>query len=322
MENGNSYSELQDHRVIYQGRTGELYGLWLKKLFLSILTLGIYSFWGKTNIRKYMAASTSLKGDSFEWFGTGKELFMGFLKISPLYVLFLVVYGGVTFNFGEDAANSLFFVFIFFLLPMARYAGLRYRVNRFSWRGVRFHMTGSAFSYGLYHFLGTLKILFTLGLMSPSVDLGRVKHKTNHMAFGNIPFAFEIDTSRLGRINLITLLLAIPTLFFSRIWYTAALYKEIAKGLSLGEIRFQSSAEGSDIFKLFLGNIFIVILTLGFGIPIAMQRRMQFMAKNCVVYGDVNALVAAQAAHVKGGKAEGIEDALGIGDEGLAGLAG
>lgn len=64
---------------VYDGRLGELYVLFIKNLLLTIITLGIYRFWAKTRVRRYLWSHTSLFGDRFEYTGTGKELFLGFL---------------------------------------------------------------------------------------------------------------------------------------------------------------------------------------------------------------------------------------------------
>ena len=65
----------------YDGRLGELYWIFIKNLLLSIITLGIFRFWGKTRIRRYLWSHTSLAGDRFEYTGTGGELFIGFIIV-------------------------------------------------------------------------------------------------------------------------------------------------------------------------------------------------------------------------------------------------
>lgn len=40
-----------EQRFAYDGRLGELYGIFFVNLLLTVLTFGIYRFWGKTRIR-------------------------------------------------------------------------------------------------------------------------------------------------------------------------------------------------------------------------------------------------------------------------------
>jgi uncharacterized membrane protein YjgN (DUF898 family) len=314
--------KMPGYRIEYSGTTGELYKLWLKKVILGIFTLGIYSFWGKTNIRRYMASSMRIKGDPFFYLGTGKELFVGFLKIIPFYIVFVIVITLVQNTWGKNAANFIILPLVLTVMPLARYAALRYRVNRFAWRGIRGQMGGSALSYVGFYLVGLLKKLFTLGLMAPSVDLDRFAYKIANMSFGDLPFEFSGDASRLKKTNITTLLLAIPTLGFSRVWYGAALMKEMARGLRLGDIRFKARIEGGEMLKFSLVNLLIFLFTLGLGMPVIMQRGAKFLAERLIVGGDLDAMQARQAPKRKVGAAEGMEDVFGIADEGLAGLAG
>jgi uncharacterized membrane protein YjgN (DUF898 family) len=41
----------------YDGKISSYYKIWIINIIFSILTLGIYSFWGKTKLRKYSASS-------------------------------------------------------------------------------------------------------------------------------------------------------------------------------------------------------------------------------------------------------------------------
>ena len=79
-----------------------LYGVFLSensKLFwlvtwtgaLTIVTLGIYRFWARTRLRRYIWSSIRPGGDSFEYTGTGLEKFLGFL----IALVVLAVYLGL-----------------------------------------------------------------------------------------------------------------------------------------------------------------------------------------------------------------------------------
>lgn len=41
-------------KFVYDGRLGEFYVIFIKNVLLSIITLGIYRFWGKTRVRRYL----------------------------------------------------------------------------------------------------------------------------------------------------------------------------------------------------------------------------------------------------------------------------
>ena len=62
-------------------------GLSVKNFLLRIVTLGIYGFWGKTEVRKRIWSGIRLNGEPLQYSGTGKELFLGFLVIFGVVVL-------------------------------------------------------------------------------------------------------------------------------------------------------------------------------------------------------------------------------------------
>ena len=68
------------HRLSFHGSGGSLFGIQIVNLFLTLVTLGIYSFWGRVKVRKYMMSQSDFEGDRFAYHGTGKELLIGWLK--------------------------------------------------------------------------------------------------------------------------------------------------------------------------------------------------------------------------------------------------
>src|SRR5262245_12840993 len=73
--------------IVYDGKTGELYKIFFMNLFLGIITLGIYHYWGKTRHRRYVTSSFILKEDRFEYTGYGSELFWGALKAFIILII-------------------------------------------------------------------------------------------------------------------------------------------------------------------------------------------------------------------------------------------
>ena len=63
----------------YDGRAGEVGKIALSNSLLGLVTLGIYRFWAKTRLRRYLWSHVSMEGDRFEYTGRGIELFIGFL---------------------------------------------------------------------------------------------------------------------------------------------------------------------------------------------------------------------------------------------------
>jgi uncharacterized membrane protein YjgN (DUF898 family) len=174
-----------------------LIGLSIVNFVLRILTLGVYHFWGKTEVRRRIWQAVRLNGEPLEYTGTGKELFLGFLVVLAV-VLLPVMLGAlaVTLVFGPNsAATALFqiliYVALFFLVGVAMHRALRYRLSRTRWRGIRGGLEGSSWRYAWTYFWTALLIPLTLGWIMPWRATKLQRLLSNDMRFGNRPFRFE-----------------------------------------------------------------------------------------------------------------------------------
>ena len=130
----------KDHSVDYVGTVGALFPIALMNLFLTIITFGIYRFWAKTNVRKYLWSQTHLDGEPFEYTGTGGELFMGFLIVFFIFILPLMIgFGYLTAYYPMIMSYGIFFLYPFFifLMGVALYRAQVYQMSRTQWRGIR-----------------------------------------------------------------------------------------------------------------------------------------------------------------------------------------
>lgn len=186
------------------GKSGPLFRLHMKTAALTLLTLGIYRFWAKTRIRKYVWSAVSGDGDGFEYTGTGLEKFLGFL----LAVVVLAVYLGLlqlvlTFlglsllseaetgaQVGlQVAVSNLSLLAVLPLLFFAQYRARRYRMARTRWRGMRFGMENAAGGY-VWRALGHLALtVLSLGLLLPRQSFYLEKYMADRTWFGDGRFA-------------------------------------------------------------------------------------------------------------------------------------
>lgn len=135
-----------------------LIGLGFINAVLKILTLGIYSFWGKTEVRRRLWSFVRLNGEPLEYTGTGRELFVGFLIVFATVLLPVLLAGlivAVAFAGNRMAIGgyqALIYIGFFLLLGNAIYRAQRYRLSRTRWRGIRGALTGSPGRYGWTYF--------------------------------------------------------------------------------------------------------------------------------------------------------------------------
>lgn len=195
-------------RMAYYGHAGKILRLHIMNLLMNILTLGIYSFWGKTRIRKYMTSHISISEDRFEYTGTGKELLYGWLKAILIFLpIIIILYIPVV--------NIIGTVLFLSILSIALYLALRYRLSRTKWRGIRFHLGGSIKEYFLLSLKRTLINIITFGIKIPQSDILLWSYIANHMSYGDLSFSYKGDHTKLRKIHLKTLSVLIVCFLFS-----------------------------------------------------------------------------------------------------------
>ena len=111
-----------------------LVSLSVVNLILRVLTLGLYHFWAKTEVRKRVWSAIRINDQPLTYSGRGMELFLGFLIVLGA-VLLPITLGmtGLFLAFGPkhiipNTALVLLYVAFAFLIGIAVYRALRYRL--------------------------------------------------------------------------------------------------------------------------------------------------------------------------------------------------
>ncbi|MDA0656848.1 MAG: DUF898 family protein [Proteobacteria bacterium] len=180
----------------YAGRIGELIPIVLGNMALSLLTLGIYRFWGKTKIRRYLWSRTAFQGQPLEYTGTGTELFLGFLIVMVILIPVLVLNSILQISLQKYptallVSQAIYVLGFLYLIYIATYRAQRYRLSRTTWRGIRGGMTGSSVSFANKAFLYILLNIVTLGILYPKMQVALQKYRTENSAFGDVNFGFD-----------------------------------------------------------------------------------------------------------------------------------
>jgi uncharacterized membrane protein YjgN (DUF898 family) len=178
--------------ITYDGTRGALTALFYKNLALSIVTFGVYRFWAITNMRAFLWQHWKVVGEPFDYSGTGKELFIGFLKVAvALLMLSTAAQIGQVTGAGEVVQVLIAFgytAFVFLLYVVGSYLGLRYRMARTRWCSVAFVQGGTLKGYLGLMLLGWFLCIVTLGLYLPWFQVKRARYIFNHLSFGSLTF--------------------------------------------------------------------------------------------------------------------------------------
>jgi len=175
------------------GRYGDLLGILLRGFALTFATLGVYRFWMKTQVRQWYWRNTRIGYDTFEYTGTGRELFIGFLfAVAILLPIYGVIVGATYFSglLSFTTASKVFLVFVIVFAQYAHYRARRYRLTRTVWRGLTFSQTGSAWHYTGLAIAGTVVSLVSLGLAHPFVRAMLAGYMARNTRFGSAEGSF------------------------------------------------------------------------------------------------------------------------------------
>ena len=94
-------------------------------------------------------------------------------------------------SFGLFDIFSLSVALIGFPLAyVGHYAGLRYRLSRTRWRGIRCGMAGSAWRYGVSATFLIFANAITFQLLTPVVSVNLARPRIANTRFGSLPFVF------------------------------------------------------------------------------------------------------------------------------------
>lgn len=335
----------------FEGSWKEYAPIAFSNLLLTIVTLGFYRFWATTRTRRYLWSRTRFIDDSLEWTGTGLELFKGFLMVLVLLGLpFLFLQFGVQALIirgmgGVAAALGIgAFLLIFYLVGVARFRALRYRLSRTFWHGIRGGSDDGGWKYGWSYIWKNVAGAIPIYLLMPRAMMSLWNERWNKMSFGPyefasrgdwrdtfkrylliyliplmfVPIGMLFDGTMGGMFTVIRLVLLVIVLAYVAVplvllIYYAKFFRVAVSALSLHNLNFQFNASTVDWLKLFLVDILLVIGTLGIGLIFLQYRHWKFFITHLEAYGEIDLDALTQSSTRESRHGEGLLDAMDVG---------
>jgi len=301
----------------FHGAGGQLFGICLLNTLLTIITLGFYSFWGKTKVRAYLWGKTQLEGDRFVYHGTGRELLNGAFKAMLVFGFPLTLLNTLP-KFLEPreilgvVAPILTYAVVILFIPVAMVGARRYRFSRTSWRGIHFSFRGQTREFLRLFLGGWILTVLTLGLYYPFFDTRRHGFMVSNSHFGSKRFKFDGAGRDLFKAYLLALLLSLPTLGLYWFWFMAKKQRYFWEHSHLDTLHFRSTVTGGRLLAFYLGNLFLLILTLGLAWSWVVIRKVRFNFDYLTLEGAMDAAKVrqeVQAASATGDALAGFMDA-------------
>lgn len=185
----------------FTGSGGEYFRIWILNVFLTIITLGIYSAWAKVRRNQYFYRNTWLDEANFDYHGNPVAI----LKGRILAVALLVAY-----NFSGKISPLLFIavaVLIGIVMPYLLLKSFRFRAINTSYRGLRFGFSAPLKDAYKTFLLLPILTIFTLYLLAPFTHQRIKKFQHEHSCFGISPFHFDAPVGKFYKIYGVVLLL-------------------------------------------------------------------------------------------------------------------
>ncbi|MCZ8342049.1 MAG: DUF898 family protein [Leptospira sp.] len=264
---------MENNRIQYHASGAGLFVIMLKNIFLTIVTLGIYSFWAKTNVQKFIAENIEWAGERLSFHGSGKERFIGFLKAAliliGLYAFNLAITYLVSFlpiPYLSSIVSVVLTLAVFLaLVPVIVVGGTKYITSRTGYRNLRFGFDGKILEVAKIYAKGILLTAITLGIYYPWFYVEKEAYLKSKTRYGNTNFGFQADGQEMFFMFLKGFFLIIVTLGIYYPWYFAEVRNYIWNHTSFQGKRFQSDLTGGNVFLHFLLAYILIFFTLGIG---------------------------------------------------------
>ncbi len=147
--------------IAFTGSGSDYFLLWVTNIFLTIITLGIYSAWATVRTRKFFYQHTKLFGHGFDFHAKPMQI----LKSRVIAVVLYVAYAALS-QLAPIVGIVLLLVF-YLALPQLILLSLRFRMANTSFRGLRFSFAGKTGEAYITYLLIPSATSLSLGLALP-----------------------------------------------------------------------------------------------------------------------------------------------------------
>jgi uncharacterized membrane protein YjgN (DUF898 family) len=331
-------------RLEFTGNAVEYFRIWIVNVFLTIITLGIYSAWAKVRRMRYMYSSTRLAGASFEYRAEPLQILKGRLIAVGLFAVYLA--SELVSPLLQLAEMLLFVAFLPWLVNRARAFGLR----NTAYRNITFDFQGQYGEAAGVYILWPILLGLSGGLLYPLYVWRRSKFAIANSRYGSQAFGFDVTPgpyflAYLKFVGLIVLLVVAAVfaagaaaatlrgdadglgpgaivlgifggtlaLLATLTWLHVAVTNLTWSSIEIAGMRTRCELSTPAMFWIALSSLVGIVLSFGLLIPWAQIRMARYRVEQASLERaeNLDALVGAESRHV-GAAGEELSDLLGI----------
>jgi len=321
LENENSFESLE-----FRGNAKEFFKIWIVNIFLTFITLGIYSAWAKVRTNKYLYSNTFLKGSAFEYTADPVKILKGRLIVFFIYLAFILSAN----VFMSPILTAIVALFMIIFIPWIVNKAVKFKLKNTKYRNIRFKHDASSGKYYEFFILHFLLNLFTLGLAFPFTHNKFKDLVVNNSYFGTSKFDYEGSSKRFfiiyikvfiwyilsivllsiiayflssvaiklhdfinNEIIMIISIFGVYLVYFFLFFFLKAIFEQYMRNYiwsvtTLNDTKFSSRLEVRELTKIYMVNILAVVFSLGLLTPWAKIRLLKYKASQFFV--DTNEL--------------------------------
>lgn len=279
----------------YQGSFGELALLLIKNLLFTILTLGIYTPYARTNFRKFIWKSTSLSNSPFLYKANPSALLKSYFLIMLVFVVFVGINKALEIYVVKDSIpmaalvgilNYIFLTVCGFKIAYGAYA---FMVNHTTYRSIKFKVKkDGAKDHFFTSLLGTFLSYITLGIYYPFMSINLEKIKWKNTYYGTIPFKFKPENGDYAKLWFKGALLTVFTFGLYYPWFHVNIHKFKLKHLTVGGAKFKSTATGMGYCRVCTKSFLLVLCTLGVASLFVFNLHLSYFLENLSLVGAID----------------------------------
>jgi uncharacterized membrane protein YjgN (DUF898 family) len=310
----------QQYPFLFNGNATEYFRIWIVNIFLSIITLGIYSAWAKVRKLRYLYGNTALDGAAFEYTADPIKI----LKGRAIAVVALAIFSSSKVM---PVLYIILAVLLFLAVPWLVIRSRMFNLANTRHRNVRFNFSSTYGKSANVFILGPILSYVTLFLGYPWYVARKSKFMIDNTRYGTKPMNLNTQTGQFYPIFIILFLASIGVLIGlgilaavliggsiflgsakaaaatggglfailpliliglvyvlylvgARSYMQSAVGNLIWNNASLGEHRFQSTLKFIDLLRINFVNTLAIVFSFGLLIPWATVRSLRYRLQN------------------------------------------
>ncbi len=334
----------RNHPFRFTGSGGEYFRIWIVNLALTLVTLGIYSAWAKVRRKRYFNTHTLVDGHHFDYLANPVDILKGRIIAAGLFAAYTLAEGtlpvvagilavlffiampwivvkalqfnarntshrGLRFQFDGDMKDAykvflggglLSIITLGLALPYVAYLKTRFVAGNHRFGGSGFHFQGRPGPFYRIYLIALLLMLLALAAAMAAV-IGIMGVALN-------PYELMAGSKKAVIAALVLGILAFyASLPFAAGYLNARSADLMFNGSRLEGLTLAGQHGARRLVWLYVSNLLLILLTLGFYLPWAQVRTARYWLDNLSVNGPEGGLDAFVAAAGQNTAATGSE---------------